>query len=288
MKFSQFLTILFLLVFIAVQQLFIEVNTAHAATAAQAVNVRTYNAPFHGNTAWVRQDTTGVRGYPFSPVKYAAHATGHAWIAAERHHTSFRITRMIPKGWQYPYVGSGYQLGHRPDCAQLRDHCYRYPATMREANHVHATASAWLAGGFFNYAFDLWFTRAKAHHAYPGDSELMIWLARPGIRERFDRHVTILGSHYGIMRWVTCHRGRSWHYIAYVRTDRTALTGHHAMRFRQLPLGIFIRDAVRHGYLPQSGWLQAVDLGFELLSGGPGNSITDFRLDGLPVTKGGR
>lgn len=268
------LPLLILLAVAAVLALILGLTQPAGSSVTPDVGVRTYNQPMCGGNMWV-------------PVKlpaseYEVHDSAGTCVKPERHRLDFQITSVRRQlGWQYPNISSGYELGES-SCPSARDTCYRYPVQQRDDGMPVAAVRAWLAPGQYNLAFDTWFSPSSRRLSYAdraGDTEVMIWLAHPGINESYayDWHVIIDGAEWGVMTWETgTASGHPWRYVAYV-APRTAL----GQLSARLWLNPFWRDAEQHGYLSSREWLTAVDLGFELVSGGQGDNIHGYTLAGV-------
>jgi hypothetical protein len=244
--------------------------------AVPAIGVRTYNQLMCGSNEWV-------------PVKlatseYAIHDSAGTCVDAEKNNLDFAVTKITKQiAWQYPNIGSGYELGES-SCASTRDTCYKYPVQVRNDGTPVASVKAWLAPGKYNLSFDAWFSRSSSDVSYQdrtGDTEVMIWLASPGINDssHYEWHATIDGIRFGVMTWEAGQgSGHPWRYVAYV-APRTALG---SLSVSGLWLNPIFRNVEAHGYLSSSEWLTAIDLGFELVSKGQGDNIHYYSLTDLP------
>ena len=239
------------------------------------VGVRTYNQPMCGPNKFVRVKLLAS--------EFAVHDSAGTCVKSEKNHLDFQVSAVTSQiGWQYPNISSGYELGES-SCASARDTCYRYPVEQRDDGMPVASVKAWLAPGRYNLSFDTWFSPSSKRLSYAdraGDTEVMIWLAHPGINESYayDWHVIIDGQSWGVMTWETGEgSGHPWRYVAYV-APRTALG---RLTAANLWLNPFWRNAEAHGYLSPSEWLTAIDLGFELVSGGQGDNISRYTLAGV-------
>jgi endoglucanase len=139
------------------------------------------------------------------------------------------------------------------------------------------SVATWLNPGVYNAAYDIWFNKTDAHPAQDNGTEIMIWIAHPGIHiGHISRHVIVDGIHWGVMTW-TAHNNRtgsSWHYVAYVAEhQRSAVFG--------LWLNPFFRNAIANHELSPYWWLTGIDFGFELVRGGVGNNVHFYKLTGV-------
>lgn len=237
-----------------------------------SVGVRTYNQAMCGANRFVR--------VKLAASEFEIHDSAQTCVKAMEHRLDFQVISASTDHWQYPNIGSGYELG-ASSCASARDTCYRYPVQVRNDGMPVASVKAWLAPGVYNLSFDIWLTPVKSHLAYSqraGDTEVMVWLADPGIGQdpRISWHADIDGVRWGVMTWETggptAHR-----YVAYI-APRTALG---QLSVSGLWLNPIFRDVERHGYLYSAEWLTAIDLGFELYSGGLHNNVHGYTLGGV-------
>lgn len=236
--------------------------------------VRTYNQAMCGANKFVR--------VKLAESEFEIHDSAQTCVKAMQHRLDFQVISASTDHWQYPNIGSGYELG-ASSCASSRDTCFRYPVQVRNDGMPVASVRAWLAPGVYNLSFDIWLTPVKSHLAYSqraGDTEVMIWLADPGIGQdrRISWHADIDGIRFGVMTWETggptAHR-----YVAYI-APRTALG---QLSVSNLWLNPVFRDVEKHRYLSPTEWLTAVDLGAELYSGGVHVNIHYYTLKGLPT-----
>jgi glycosyl hydrolase family 12 len=260
-----------LLLLVGVVTLTLTIAAARAGVAP-STGVKIYNAPMCGPNQFVR--------VKLPASEFTIHDSAASCVKAMRHRLDFQVTSASTDHWQYPNISSGYELGES-SCASRRDTCYRYPVQARNDGAPVASVKAWLAPGVYNLSFDIWFTPVKSHLDYSqraGGTEVMVWLADPGIGQdpRISWHATIDGVRWGVMTWETggpaAHR-----YLAYI-APRTALG---QLSVSKLWLNPVFRNAEAHGYLRSSEWLTAIDLGFELYSGGVHDNIHAYTLAGV-------
>lgn len=191
---------------------------------------------------------------------------------------SFTLTRVLPyANWGYPNISTGWSWGRNP-CLHHSGACYGFPVTARTAAHVTMSVITHLSAGEYNSAYDIWFSKTDAHPDQPDGTELMIWLAHPGLDPHATRAAYIDHVRYHVMSWITFHNGVHWRYVAYISDARR---DHGTWR-----LGPLVNDAIRNGYLKSSYWMTSVSFGFEIIHGGVGNQVNSFTFTGLPVVQG--
>jgi hypothetical protein len=218
-----------------------------------------------------------------------AHDSAGTCISAEDYHPDFQVTKITKQvGWQYPNLSDGWELSESgcPSAADMKDGlCSNLPVKWADNDDgVPAVSGAdYLAAGEQNDSFDIWLAPSKSDTstAKDSDTELMIWLAHPGINDNsaFIYHVDIGGTDWGVMSWETddASTHQRWRYVAFLapRTASGELTYH------DLWLNEFFRNASAHGWLPSSYWLIAVDKGFEINSGGLHDNVHAYSITGL-------
>ncbi|MEM2995479.1 MAG: hypothetical protein QXI91_05655, partial [Candidatus Bathyarchaeia archaeon] len=120
--------------------------------------------------------------------------------------------------------------------------------------------------GVWNAAADIWLDPdTTGDGGFSGGAEIMIWLhaqggAYPGGSQVAT--VTIDGQTYEV--W---YADWDWNYVAYRQSDKTSGTYN---------VKNFINDAVNRGYVQTSWYLHAIEMGFELTSGGQGLVLNSF------------
>lgn len=248
---------------------FLTGGTPPRATAG----VEIYNKPFCGANEWVR--------VKLPQSEFTIHDSAGTCISAERSHLYFtvdKITRNI--AWQYPNIASGYEVGN--SCASVKDTCFKYPVEQRDDGTPVADVAAWIASGTQDLAFDIWFTPDASHTAYDqktGDTEIMVWLAHPGINDRshYIRYADIDGQRWGVMSWTAENQGQKWTYVAFLAPRDTG------GRYERddVWLNPFFRNAEEYGELRSDEYLISVDLGFEIVSGGTHDNIHQYSLTGV-------
>jgi cellulose 1,4-beta-cellobiosidase len=130
------------------------------------------------------------------------------------------------------------------------------------------------ASGTWNAAYDIWFGKTRMTRGHADGAELMIWLnehggccaVQPGAPK-----VWIDGHPFRLSHWRTHDptSGVSWNYIQFRLIRRT-------WRVDSLRLRPFIRRCERMGLIRRSWWMENVEAGFELWSGGQGLATTNF------------
>lgn len=197
---------------------------------------------------------------------------------AERHHLDFQIIKAQPiQGfYSYPNISSGWESG-RYSCAYHRGSCYTYPVKVsRDGNPVMSMAG-WLAPGRYDFSFDVW-TFPKYVKPVPvfdtGGTELMIWLAHPGVPENLIRTVRIDGIEWDVTTWLTHRDGTSWRLLIYYAVHpRSSVYGLH--------LNDFFREAEANGEMTANYWLTGINAGFEMVQGGVHDNIHYYSLTGV-------
>jgi hypothetical protein len=265
---------------------------AHAATSPVAASGVANNYENVCDTNWVKVHIPKTSYFNF----YNA-PTGQAdtCIKVMLHHLDFGITSISYKGnWGYPNLSSGWESGIY-SCAGISGACFKYPVEEKRDGNPVTSVATWQNPGIYNAAYDIWFNQADAHPVQDNGTEVMIWIAHPGIGIwDVSRYVTIDGIRWAVMTWTArnARLGISWHYVAYVAVrQRTAVWALH--------LNPFFANAIQNGELSRAWWLTGIDFGFELVKGtvfsgnrwwvsGLGNNVHYFYLKGLPATKGGR
>ena len=240
---------------------------------APASGVPVYNKDVCG-TNWVKVHIPKNSYFNF----YNA-PTGQArtCIKVEQHHLDFQVARLqIKHPWGYPNISSGWESTIN-SCAGVNGACFRYPVQEKYDGMPVTSVAARLNRGVYNAAYDIWFNKTDAHPSQDDGTEIMIWIAHPGIGVwDVTRRVTIDGIHWAVMTW-TAHNStakKSWHYVAYVaQQQRSSVFG--------LRLNPFFRDAIVNRELSGGWWLTGIDFGFELVRGGLNNNVHFYKLTGV-------
>jgi hypothetical protein len=198
-------------------------------------------------------------------------------IKVEQHHLDFQISSIkINRPWGYPNVSSGWESDIN-SCSGVKGACLKYPVQEKNDGTPVTSVATWLNSGVYNAAYDIWFNKTDAHPSQDNGTEIMIWIAHPGI-DVWDvsRRVTIDGIQWAVMTWTAYNSGakKSWHYVAYVaEQQRPSVFG--------LQLNPFFRDAIANRELSGYWWLTGIDFGFELVSGGLHNNVHFYKLTGV-------
>jgi len=237
-------------------------------TPADGVNV--YNADVCG-TNWVKGRTNSYYNYYNAPEGQA-----YTCLTAMRHRLDFQVTKVDYHGaWGYPNISSGWESGIN-SCTGVKGTCFTYPVEEEHDGMPETSVDTWLARGTYNASYDIWFNKTDAHPAQDNGTEIMIWIAYPGIHRSFSRYVTIGGIRFGVMDW-TAYNARTrthWHYVAY-------LALHQRSSVKNLWLNEFFRNAISNHELSPYWYLTGIDFGFELVSGGMHDNVHYYSLTGV-------
>jgi Glycosyl hydrolase family 12 len=139
----------------------------------------------------------------------------------------------------------------------------------RRVSALNAPIATWYtsenAAGTWNAAFDIWFTKSEETTGQANGAELMIWLNTHNYgRPRAGTPTVWVGHHkYWMVHWVPCHNGACWNYIQFRRV-------HPTWGVKRLRIGPFISRAERHGLIRSWWWMENIEAGFEIWSGGTG------------------
>jgi Glycosyl hydrolase family 12 len=130
------------------------------------------------------------------------------------------------------------------------------------------------ASGTWNASYDIWFGRKRMVTGQATGAELMIWLNEHGrccALQPGAPKVKIEGHKWWLSHWRTSHNGFSWNYIQFRRV-------HPTWQVKQLKLQPFFRKVERMGLVKTHWWLENVETGYEIWSGGRGLQTTRFRV----------
>ena len=112
----------------------------------------------------------------------------------------------------------------------------------------------------------------------------MVWLSHPGDlqpRSAAGYYDTWIGGRpWHVMEWETgnaCPRGEGWRLVIFMAPKVT----NGEVVVRRLKLNDFFEYAAGQGWLRNSEYLVAIDLGWEMDYGGKGNTISDYALSGV-------
>jgi Glycosyl hydrolase family 12 len=134
------------------------------------------------------------------------------------------------------------------------------------------------AAGTWNAAFDIWFGKKRMVTGQANGAELMIWLNEHGgccALQPGAPRVWVAGSWWLLSHWTAQHNGVSWNYIQFRRVHRT-------WQVNNLRLYPFIRRVEHLGLVRSSWWLENIEAGFELWSGGQGLATTEYIVRNVP------
>lgn len=247
-------------------------SQASYAAASPDGGVGIYNASLCGSNDWVR--------VKLPESEFTVHDSAGTCIAAMRHRLDFRVVSNNGPAWNYPNISSGYEQGDS-SCASGKDTCYGYPVQEKNDGTPTASVGAWLAPGTYNLAFDIWFSPTKAARSYQNrtdDTEVMVWLRDPNIHQSCNYHVRIDGVKWCVRDgWAGGGSGKPWRRVTF--DAQNGKLGKYSVS--NLWLNPFFRNAEAHGMLSASEWLYAIDLGNELYSGGVGDNIHFYSLQGV-------
>jgi hypothetical protein len=257
-----------------------------AGPPATALNpVPVWNRPVCGS-GYVPVDLG--KGDYFNVINAPAHNT---CVTVERHHLSWDVSSWHPaaQNWQYPNISSGIEWGRytchdgpSADPSSPGSKCMRYPVQVDRDGEPVTSASVHphLIRG--NVAYDIWVNRkdvSPAKLGQPNGTEVMIWIAYPGITDDADaRHVVIDNIQWDVMTW-EAHNSTtdtSWRYVAYLAHQQRDSVS-------RLWLNPFLRDAERAGELSPSWYLTSIDFGAEINQTvtGAGFDVAHYSLTGV-------
>ncbi|HET6876570.1 MAG TPA: hypothetical protein VFH38_03490 [Jatrophihabitans sp.] len=136
--------------------------------------------------------------------------------------------------------------------------------------HISATAA-----GTWNASYDIWFGKHAMTQGHADGAELMIFIREHGGCCALHHAPQVrVGRH---MYWLINRRrydpdfGLSWNYIQFRRVHPTAHVDH-------LRLEPFLQLCERLGVIRPSWWMENVEAGFEVWSGGRGLATTNFAV----------
>lgn len=247
---------------------------ASSALAGGDSGVPTYNKDVCGSH-WVKVHIPKTSYYN---VYNAPPQQAQSCITVERHRLDFQIVKLrIERPWGYPNISSGWEEGVYT-CSGVRGKCMKYPVQEKHDGMPLTSVATWLNPGIYNASYDIWFNKTDAHPAQDNGTEVMIWIAHPGINDQhaYIRYVTIEGIRWGVMAW-RAYNGRDhvyWNYVAFLAVQQRSAV------FR-LWLNPFFRNAIANYELSPNWWLTGIDFGFELVSGGDHNNVHFYKLTGV-------
>jgi hypothetical protein len=144
------------------------------------------------------------------------------------------------------------------------------PVQVSSLGSATSTWSVTTASGAYNISYDIWINSQPTTSGQPDSGELMIWLGRgsgngtPQPAGSVVGTVTISGRSWQV--WY--YTGFGWPYVAYLATSNTTSA--------TIDIKAFINDAVSRGYFRSSGYLVAIEAGFEIWNGGIGLTSNSF------------
>jgi hypothetical protein len=246
---------------------------ASEAIAGNDNGVPNYNKHVCG-THWVK---VHIPRSSYFNVYNAPTGQAQTCISVEQHHLDFVIDSIrYRSAWGYPNISSGWESGVY-SCAGVRGECMKYPVEEKHDGEPITSVATWQSPGVYNVSYDIWFNKWDTHPAQDNGTEVMIWLAHPGINDSaaMDWYVTIEGIRWGVMTWTATNRTRvRWHYVAFLAVPQRS--GVH-----RLWLNPFFRNAIAHRLLQSNWWLTGIDFGFELVYGGQHNNVHFYTLSGV-------
>jgi hypothetical protein len=201
--------------------------------------------------------------------------------------TDIVVKTGTPVGWQYPNISSGWEWDRNP-CNGHSGQCFAYPtplATILSHYHPRSGMDATIGHGPYNLSWDIWFDPTPREKGQDTGTELMIWLAHPGIGVGGGRtwYTWIDGLEWEVNYWRPDHNGVSWNYVRYV------LLSPKPRGVGGLWLNPFFENAIANGVLDRRDYLTSIDAGFEMPVWGDasnaahGMGITSYALGGLPI-----
>lgn len=180
---------------------------------------------------------------------------------------SYTVTRTDQhKAYGYPAIVSGWNWGQYT-CYGHTGKCFKYPVVERADGSPRENVSGRVTGRG-NLANDIWFSKTGAKPSgQDNGTEVMIWLEHPGDNMHYARYTTIEGIRFGVGQWTAHGHGTSWHYVAYVMLAQRS-------HVANLWLNPFFHNAIANHELAPGWYLDAIDLGNEIVSGGTGDSAS--------------
>jgi Glycosyl hydrolase family 12 len=207
-------------------------------------------------------------------------------------------------------VRNAFWLGQRPQCLVNRDgrtnfrvvqragysrqgHVVAYPDILRgciwhvcsphallprPARSIGSPVATWhtaeRAPGTWNASFDIWFGKKRMVTGQANGAELMIWLNEHGgccALQHGAKTVVIDGRKWKFSHWRTSNLGATWNYVQFRREKRT-------WKVDDLRLKPFIRFIERAGLVHRNWWLENIEAGFEIWTGGQGLATTRYQV----------
>jgi Glycosyl hydrolase family 12 len=126
------------------------------------------------------------------------------------------------------------------------------------------------AGGVWDASYDLWFNRKPIVNGQATGAEIMIWLNWQGTGSATGWPiVTLDGTRWYLVTWITHGHGTSWQYISFRRVD-------HVWNVSSLRLRPFISLAEQKGWINSHWYMLNIEAGFEIWRGGTGLATKSF------------
>jgi hypothetical protein len=157
-----------------------------------------------------------------------------------RDQVSYREIHERRPGW----LPSIYRGCHWDTCTSHSGLPVRVSRLLSPGTVTTAWATDQPGTGAYDVAYDIWFNRAPSTSGQPDGAELMIWLNHNGPVHPFGSQVStavIGGRSYDV--WFG---QQPWNTISYSMVTGTTWV-------RDLDIGRFAADALRRGYIQQSG-----------------------------------
>jgi Glycosyl hydrolase family 12 len=183
----------------------------------------------------------------------------------------FKLTRAtfdLPNGLPatYPSIYVGCQWGRCSDPAASH-------LPIQESHLAKATTSVdtqeVTGGENFDVAYDIWFNQTPTTSGQPDGTEIMVWINHSGFPEPVGSAVTVTIDD---ATWdVYTSTQTTWNMVSYVRDPGTSYVA-------DLNLKPFFADAISRGSLNPSWYLIAVEMGFEVWTGGQGLAIRNYSV----------
>jgi glycosyl hydrolase family 12 len=152
--------------------------------------------------------------------------------------------------------------------------CSPRPGLPQEVSKLGRPRATWRtvqrAGGRWNAAFDIWFSKHSMTNGQAEGAELMIWLKTQDLPPATAWPKVWIGHHrYYLEHWVAMRGSATWNYIQFRRV-------HPVRGVRRLSIRRFIHRAERLGWIKPWWWMDNIEAGFEIWWGGKGLATTRF------------
>ena len=255
---------------------------------APAIDVDQYGKAVCGANAWDWVET--------KPRMVAHDSAGSCVKVPSKTRAAMSVTK-APDNGSFPNISSGYELNENscPSGADMKTGlCDKYPVKVAKEGDPVATFSGHTAAGYTgNFAFDTYFAAKASNTSFQGrcstvlsraDVEVMVWVSHPGDLQPATPAgfytTTIDGRSWHVYEWETpdgCPAGEYWRLVIFVAPQVT----NGPVAVHNLKLNDFFGYAIRSGWLRTDEYLLAIDLGWEMKSGGAGNAIDSYSLTGV-------